>query len=104
MAHHVAGQVQVVLFNLGYRPGGDRSIITRPDTTGAALEQSLQLLSRGGIVLVTVYPGHDGGQDEQLMVERWTAGLNQQAWHCWRMAQTNVGTFAPYLFLVMKAL
>ncbi len=102
LAQHVAVQVQVVLFNLGYRPGGDRTVITRPETTGSALEQSLGLLAAGGIVLVTVYPGHSGGEDEQSTVEKWASGLDPRSWHCWRMGQTNVAPGAPYLLLVQK--
>lgn len=104
LLQHVPEPVQVVLFNLGYRPGGDRSIITRPDTTGSALEQSLRLLAPGGIVMVTVYPGHSGGADEQSAVESWAAGLAPRACHCWRMGQTNVTPDAPYLLLVQKVL
>lgn len=103
LTRHVAGPVRVVLFNLGYLPGGDRAIITRPETTGSALEQSLQLLVPGGVVVVTVYPGHEGGAEEQSSVERWAARLDPRAWHCWRMGQTNVSTGAPYLLLVQKA-
>lgn len=104
LAEHVTGPLQVVLFNLGYRPGGDRGIITRPETTGAALEQSPALLAAGGIVLVTVYPGHSGGAEEQAAVERWASGLDPRVFHCWRMGQTNVTTGAPYLLLVQKGL
>jgi hypothetical protein len=103
LAEHVAGPVQVVLFNLGYLPGGDRSIITRPETTAAALEQSLGLLTAGGIVLMSIYPGHGGGADEQTVVESWAADLNPHVAHCWRMGQTNVTPTAPYLLLVQKA-
>ncbi len=104
LALHVTGPVQIVLFNLGYCPGGDRSVITRPETTGIALEQSLQLLAPGGVVLVTVYPGHSGGGDEQLAVEGWAVGLDPRVYHSWRMGQTNVKQGAPYLLLVQKAL
>lgn len=103
LALHITVPLQVVLFNLGYRPGGDRGIITRPETTCSALEQSLNLLAPGGIVLVTVYPGHNGGADEQSSVEAWAGGLDPRAAHCWRMGQTNVGPEAPYLLLVQKA-
>lgn len=102
LAEHVAGPLQVVLFNLGYRPGGDRSIITQPDTTGRALEQSLGLLAPGGIILVTVYPGHSGGAEEQSTVEAWAAALDPRACHCWRMGQANVNPTAPYLLLIQK--
>jgi predicted methyltransferase len=104
LTEYVTGPVQVVLFNLGYLPGGNRSIVTRPDTTGTALVQSLQLLAPGGIVLITVYPGHEGGAVETSVVERWAAGLDPRSFHSWRMGQTNVTTTAPYLLLVQKAL
>ncbi|NTV49900.1 MAG: methyltransferase domain-containing protein [Geobacteraceae bacterium] len=104
LVQHVTGPVQVVLFNLGYRPGGDRSIITRPDTTGIALEQSLGLLALGGIVLVTVYPGHTGGDEEQSAVEKWATNLDPRTFYCWRMGQTNVSPDAPYLLLAQRAL
>lgn len=104
LAEHVTEPLHAVLFNLGYHPGGDRSIITQPETTGSALEQSLQLLATGGVILVTVYPGHSGGSEEQSAVEGWAANLNPRAYHCWRMGQTNVTSGAPYLLLVQKAL
>jgi SAM-dependent methyltransferase len=104
LAQHVAVPVQAVLFNLGYLPGGDRSIITRPETTLNALEQGLQLLAPGGVVMVTVYPGHNGGSDEQATVEAWAAGLDPKTYHSWRMGQTNVSETAPYLLLAQKAL
>ena len=104
LAEHIAGPVQVVLFNLGYLPGGDRAIITLPETTVAALEQSLRLLTPGGVVLVTIYPGHSGGTDEQSRVEIWAAGLNPRDVSSWRMGQTNVTPNAPYLLLIQKAL
>lgn len=104
LASHVTGPVQAVIFNLGYLPGGDRSVVTRPATTVTALEQSVQLLAAGGIVLATVYPGHSGGDKEQSSVESWAAGLDPRSCHCWRMGQVNVTSNAPYLLLVQKVL
>jgi SAM-dependent methyltransferase len=104
LARLVAVPVQVVLFNLGYLPGGDRAIITLPDTTASALKQALQLLAPGGIVLVTVYPGHSGGSEEQSTVEEWAAGLEPRKYHSWHMGQTNVSPTAPYLLLIQSVL
>jgi hypothetical protein len=103
MAEHVAGAVSLVVFNLGYLPGGLRIVITRPETSLAGLMQSLEILKPGGILLVTVYPGHDGAAGEQQVVESWTAGLDQRFFHAWRMGQTNANPTAPYLLLVQKA-
>ena len=104
LAEHITKPAHVLLFNLGYCPGGDRGIITRTETTAIALDQSLHLLAPGGIVLVTVYPGHSGGYEEGVAVERWAGGLDPYTYFSWRMAQTNAKQGAPYLFLVQKML
>lgn len=104
LLQHVSGPVQVVLFNLGYLPGGDRTVITSPETTVFALEHSLQLLAPGGVVLVAVYPGHSGGTEEQFGVDNWASLLDPRTFHCWRMGQTNVKSGAPYLLLIQKSL
>ena len=97
------GPLNAVVFNLGYLPGGDRSLTTRPETTCRALEQSLQLLAPGGLLLVTLYPGHDNGS-EAAAVTAWAADLDQRQHHVWRMGQVNVSASAPYLLLLQAAL
>lgn len=102
VADHVAGPVSAVVFNLGYLPGGDRSVITRPESTLAALQQALALLQPGGIIAVTVYPGHPGGAAERAAVEEWSASLAPGSAHVWHMGQLNVAADAPYLILIQK--
>lgn len=103
MAEHVSGELGAVAFNLGYLPGGDQTIITRPETTLTAFGQALGLLRPSGILAVSVYPGHDGGASERRTVDGWAAGLAPQAFHVWRMGQLNVPSSAPYFVLVQKA-
>lgn len=104
MAGHIPAPVRGIVFNLGYRPGGNRSIITRPETTLEALEQATRLLLPQGILTITVYPGHDGGNDEERAVSGWVNGLEQRRFHSWRMGQVTVPASAPYLFLIQKAI
>lgn len=65
------GRVRALLFNLGYLPGGDRGIRTRPATTLAALDAALELLAPGGRLAVVAYPGHPGGGEEADAVAAW---------------------------------
>jgi predicted methyltransferase len=103
LTEHVPGTVSLVVFNLGYLPGGNRSIITRPETTGTAIEQSLAILRPGGIVALTVYPAHNGGACERLSVEELAARLDPRCFHSWRMGQLNATPQAPSLILIQKA-
>lgn len=60
---------RVIMFNLGYLPGGDKERITTKDTTKKAVSSGLQLLSAGGVMTVTAYRGHPGGQEEANAVK-----------------------------------
>ncbi|KAA8754850.1 class I SAM-dependent methyltransferase [Paenibacillus sp. UASWS1643] len=71
------GAVGAVMFNLGYLPSenADSSIITKTDSTIAALEAALALLRPRGIITVVLYPGHDGGAQEASAVLEWSSSL-----------------------------
>jgi len=103
MAEHCSGPIKAVVFNLGYLPGGDRTMVTRPESTLAALEQSLEFIEPGGVVIITLYPGHAGGQQERALLESRLAQLPPAGFHVWRMGQMNVPATAPYLILVQKS-
>lgn len=60
-----------VLFNLGYLPGGDKSIKTVAGSTAPALASALHLLRPGGLLCVTAYQGHPDGPEEAATVEAW---------------------------------
>lgn len=53
---------RLVAFNLGYLPGGDKTILTSPRTTVAALHAACRVLQSGGLISVMVYIGHHGGR------------------------------------------
>lgn len=65
------GNTDVVMFNLGYLPGGDKAVITQAQTTLAALDQSLMMLRPGGLLSLMLYRGHHGASDEIEAVTDW---------------------------------
>ncbi len=73
-------QVSVITFNLGYFPGGDKSITTLPVSTIQALDASKGLLQQGGALFVTAYRGHSGGLKEAASVECWMKALFPNEW------------------------
>ena len=75
MEEHVTAPVKAVMFNLGYLPSGDKSVITRPDSTLAALDAAVRLLDAGGVITVVAYPGHGGGEEETTEVTAWFRSL-----------------------------
>lgn len=66
----------LIMFNLGYLPGGDHAMSTCADTTLEALEKSLKILKKGGIISLMIYSGGDTGFAEKEAVLSWLKGLN----------------------------
>jgi hypothetical protein len=63
-------KADIVVFNLGYLPKGDKNIVTLPETTIRALNQAKMILPQG-YVCVTCYLGHKGGKSEHTAVLAW---------------------------------
>lgn len=95
------GRIAAVMFNLGYLPGAAKDVITRTETTLAALEQALNWLSAGGIVTVAVYPGHAGGDGEADAVRNWARGL-PGAFAASAHSRINARTAAPELVVIER--
>lgn len=95
--HQMAG----LIANLGYLPGGDQQLTTRPITTLSALEQASALLKPGGRLVVVVYVGHPGGQEEGETVSRFFARLDEGDFQSLRVDVIN-RPLAPYLLAAEK--
>jgi len=83
------GRVRAVVFNLGFLPGGDEAVVTKPETTLAALVAARELLAPGGVISVVCYAGHPGGLDEARAVADWCAGLDFTLWRASRYEMVN---------------
>lgn len=97
----VHGRIRAVMFNLGYLPGGDHAIITRPETTVPALEAASRLLAPGGMMSIVLYTGHPGGTEECEAVLRWAKALSPRRFQTMWVQLPN-RNHAPSLLAVEK--
>ena len=68
--------LQVAMFNLGFLPGSiNKKIVTKPETTLAALSTCLDHLSQGGLISVMIYRCHNGGKAEVEAIADFLGGL-----------------------------
>lgn len=102
MADYINQSVDVVMFNLGYLPGGDHSKITGAETTVRAITAGLKILRPGGLMSLVVYTGHPGAAEEMAAVEGLVAGLNSRDFCVVRSEFVNRLKNPPYLLLVEK--
>ena len=98
----IHGHVAAIMFNLGYLPGGERSLITKTDITLRALDAALRLLRSGGILTVVIYPGHPGGDEESVAIQAWAAQLPHHSYQVTSYQFLNATTVPPYLITVYK--
>ncbi|MFP6901690.1 MAG: class I SAM-dependent methyltransferase [Opitutales bacterium] len=97
----IRGRVKAIVFNLGYLPGGNKSIVTTTENTLVALETSLDCLAPGGLLAVTAYRGHPGGMQEALAVEDRLASLPTTDFEV-SMEKCSSEPTSPIAFLVRK--
>ncbi len=98
--HH--GFIQAIMFNLGYLPGGDKSLITQTNSTLQALNAAIRLLAEKGVLTIMVYPGHPGGDDEAKEVKHWLDHLDKDRFNVTTVHSTINKASAPRLHIVEK--
>ncbi len=93
--------LRAAMFNLGYLPDSDRSVITRPDTSIRALEGVLSLLDVGGTLTAALYTGHRGGLEEEALITSWCSALPADRFRVVRYEVLNRSA-APSLVAVQR--
>lgn len=96
------GEIRACMFNLGYLPGGDKRMITRADSTLAALTCAERMLATGGIITVIAYPGHQGGEQETAQVKHWCEQLDTERHTLETFYSDEHNAAAPRLFVICK--
>jgi len=99
---HLHGKIKAIMFNLGYLPGGDKSIITLSDSTLAALTIAARILAVNGIITLLAYPGHPGGGQETDQVKNWCGQLDTEQFKVNTIYSTEHKDTAPRLFVICK--
>jgi hypothetical protein len=93
--------INLVVYNLGYLPGGDKSLTTKVSSTLKSVEEALSLITSGGAISITCYRGHEEGALEEKallqMVKNLPSSKYSVCYHEW-VNKTN----APSLIWIRK--
>ena len=98
----VHGKLAGAIFNLGYLPGGEKSIVTLPQTTISALHQILSIIKKAGIVVLVIYPGHDEGKKERDVLLEEVKKIDQQQFHVLQYQFINQINNPPFVIAIEK--
>ena len=95
-------EVKAAIFNLGYLPSADKSIITQPQTTLDALEKLCHMLVKGGRIAIMIYYGHEGGDIERDAVMGFVSHLPQEEYTAAIYRTLNQINNPPFLVMIEK--
>ena len=95
-------EVKAAIFNLGYLPSADKSIITQPQTTIEALDKLCHILIKGGRIAIMIYYGHEGGDIERDAVMDFVSQLPQQEYTATIYRTLNQINNPPFLVMIEK--
>jgi len=93
---------KAIVFNLGYLPKGEKSLITQSKTTIEALETSLNLLQPEGMLSIVAYPGHPGGKEETEALLDWYENIDTDQYTKQSTANPSGNPKSPIIFFLTK--
>lgn len=100
-ASHVKA-FKAAIFNLGYLPGGDKSITTQADTTVRTIELMLDLLPVNGFIQIVLYTGHDAGLKEAVALEAFLKHLPTTRFKVMKIHLPFQDNQPPYILMIYK--
>lgn len=67
---HLEHQIDAVIFNFGWDPKRPGSIMTKPETSAAAVVQACSLLRHKGRMALVFYPHPQGAQEKEAVMQK----------------------------------
>ena len=98
--HH--GTVSAAIFNLGYLPGSDKAIVTKPETTISAIQQLLEIMAPEGIIILVIYHGHTEGAVERDALFTYCQEIDQKKAHVLQYQFINQQNNPPFIIAIEK--
>lgn len=94
--------IAAILFNLGYLPGGDKTVTTTKEETLRAVSDAVELVKPGGLVAAVLYSGHEQGAEEKQALLNWAKELPAKAYHVAYISMWNQKKCPPEILLITR--
>ena len=98
---YIDGEIDAGMFNLGYLPGGDKMVHTMHESTLCAVKAAVGMLKPGGVLVISVYPGHKEGKIEGDMLLDMLSEYDKKFYSAARFHIIN-SPDAPYVIAVER--
>jgi hypothetical protein len=98
---HLPSFPRLIVYNLGYLPGADKTQTTHTSSTIQSVQTACQIIAHGGLIVITCYPGHEEGAKEEEALFTFAAQLPRDKWNCCHHRWINRER-APSLLVLQK--
>ena len=95
-------EIAAILFNLGYLPGGDKTVTTTREETLRAVGEAVNLVKPGGLVCAVLYSGHQQGAEEKEALLAWAKELSAKQFHVAYISMWNQKKCPPEILLITR--
>lgn len=93
--------IRLITYNLGYLPGSDKILTTQVESTLKSFKSALSALCIGGMISLTIYPGHEEGQKELETLTPLLRGLDNAFFSVEKPLNPS-SSKAPQLFIITR--
>lgn len=102
MADYIREPIKLVMFNLGYRPGGDHSIATTGVSTMKAVYTALEKLVIHGLIILVIYHGGDSGFEERNYLLQELPKIDPESFAVMMTSYLNLSNNPPILVCIER--
>ena len=99
---YISENVDCIMYNLGFLPGGNKEITTVAKTTIDSIKSGLKILNSGGIMSIAIYIGHDEGMEEENEIMKLVSVLPKDKYGVIQHKYINRSKVAPILIVIEK--
>lgn len=99
---YIHDEIAAAVFNLGYLPKGSHELTTKVEDSIIAIQLSLKLLRKNGIISIVLYSGHADGSLEKEKIIEYTKNLDNKKYHCVLSESINQKNSPPAWMLITK--
>jgi SAM-dependent methyltransferase len=93
--------IHLIAYNLGYLPGGEKDKTTLKESTLMSLKAALKLVTPGGLISLTCYPGHPEGAAEEALLLDYVNQLDSREYNVSHTQWKNRNE-APSLLIIQR--
>lgn len=99
---YVKDDVDCIMYNLGFLPGGNKSVTTMHTTSLQSIKDGLEMLRSGGIMTICIYKGHAEGAIEETCILSYLSSLPKNKYGVMSHNYLNRADTAPLLLVIEK--